>query len=673
MDTLIHICFAQGVMTMFTAEDYERAENIAPYGMVEESTGSGSFSWYQNPMWGMTQIGSFPEYYLSEYGDWIIENLKDEVEDNGFDVGRHSRKVPGYDRVLLENARIKSVKCRQTSNWSRPALTKEQCPVIQVDAIVTSDLILYQGETYDSDRSSQWFRVRTYYDLITGTAFDPSVSIYERESNPGGTALDDEMCPILTQPELEKKAEEILQRYYPEALNCPRQLSGEELARRIGLKVLYVNLGDDAHRLGRLYFSGQQVQVLDEDGKNILISVDPGTILLNNRLQGGDRFVRQRREDTILHECAHFLVHPCFYYFQQLHHEELAFLASDGAVPVFHGAKTPISRIERQASQVEARLRMPQHHTKQMISRLLNQYRKYGKIEAVNQTIRSLSKYYGVSYQMAKIRMTELGYPEARGVLNYIDGRYTTDYCVARNDKHVYAVTLDQLEKEYKRNPVLRKLLEDGRYLYIGGYVVRNIPEAVCRSDGRYRLTSTAQMDVSRYCVGFLPERIMHNYPYDPRSFHRDHEAHPDDIRTDVHHNLDEIMKLDDQYQKALAGNERTFAGLLMQYMTRMNTTVDQLVEETGISESAIKKYRTGERMPKLEGVLAICVVLGLSGKQCRELLQSAHIIFDAKDGAPYDSYSFIIDSMAADYSLDEVNQYLIRKELKPLSEPNTK
>ena len=131
---------------MFTAEDYERAESIAPYGMVEESTGSGSFSWYRNPMWGMTQIGSFPEYYLSEYGDWIIENLKDEVEDNGFDVGRHSRKVPGYDRVLLENVKIKSVKCRETSSWSRPAFTNEQCPVIQVDAIVTSDLILYQGK-----------------------------------------------------------------------------------------------------------------------------------------------------------------------------------------------------------------------------------------------------------------------------------------------------------------------------------------------------------------------------------------------------------------------------------------------------------------------------------------------------------------------------------------------
>lgn len=78
---------------MFTSEDYERAESIAPYGIVEESTGSGSFSWYRNPMWGMTQIGSFPEYYLSEYGDWVIENLKDEVEDNGFDVGRYSRKV----------------------------------------------------------------------------------------------------------------------------------------------------------------------------------------------------------------------------------------------------------------------------------------------------------------------------------------------------------------------------------------------------------------------------------------------------------------------------------------------------------------------------------------------------------------------------------------------------
>ena len=85
--------------------------------------------------------------------------------------------------------------------------------------------------------------------------------------------------------------------------------------------------------------------------------------------------------------------------------------------------------------------------------------------------------------------------------MNYIDGRYVDDY-TAEDDGRRYAVTLEQLAREYQRNPKLRQLEETGEYVYVGGYLVRFSPESVRLENGKYRLTDTARMQISRYCIG---------------------------------------------------------------------------------------------------------------------------------------------------------------------------
>lgn len=107
--------------------------------------------------------------------------------------------------------------------------------------------------------------------------------------------------------------------------------------------------------------------------------------------------------------------------------------------------------------------------------------------------------------------------------------------------------------------------------------------------------------------------------------------------------------------------------------MDQLKITVPALVEDTGISERTIKNYRNGKVAPTLEYIISICVAMGLSPWTSRNLLKSAHFTFDASDGQPYEAYSFIIDYMAVDYSIREVNGYLREKGIPPLSIPNTK
>ncbi len=463
-----------------------------------------------------------------------------------------------------------------------------------------------------------------------------------------------------------------LNRYLPEGRSDPAKLQGEMLARRLGLRICYADLGSSGHHYGRLYFKSQDVTVLDAAGKPEVITVMPKTILLDIHLQGKSRAVTRKREDTIAHECIHYIEHACFFYFQQLHHEELEFLASDGPVKVYHGETTPIDRVERQTSQLTARLRMPQECTRQKILECLEKYHGLSRMEAMNRTIHDLSWIFNVSYETAKYRMVELGYPEARGIMNFIDGRYVDDY-TAEDDGRRYAVTLEQLDREYQRNPKLRQLAETDEYVYVGGYLVRFSPESVRLENGKYRLTSTAQMDISRYCIGFTVLPCRQHHDYDPESFHRDHEAHPDDVCMDEHQGIDGILKLDRAYHQTVSAHTMNFADTLTGYMDLFNITIPELVEDTGISERTIKNYRNGKSAPTLEYILSICVAMGLSPQTSRDLLRATHFTFDASEGQPYEAYSFIIDYMTVDYSVREVNEYLRKKGIPPLSMPNTR
>ena len=114
------------------------------------------------------------------------------------------------------------------------------------------------------------------------------------------------------------------------------------------------------------------------------------------------------------------------------------------------------------------------------------------------------------------------------------------------------------------------------------------------------------------------------------------------------------------------------FADLLIQYMKQSHMTIGNLVEDTGITENTIKNYRAGKTAPTLEYLISICVALGLSSRMSWRLLKAAHITFEPSDGEPYQSYCFILDVMAVDYSVDEVNKYLQNKHQLPLSYPQT-
>jgi len=114
---------------------------------------------------------------------------------------------------------------------------------------------------------------------------------------------------------LEKKAVEILQKYKQGALLVsPQAMDVDHFAEfHLNAKIDFANLSQDRQTLGCTCFNDGILMVWNEDRTNeIPLEVEKGYIFVDNGVL--DSEVEGRVRFTIIHECAHWILHPRFYY-----------------------------------------------------------------------------------------------------------------------------------------------------------------------------------------------------------------------------------------------------------------------------------------------------------------------------------------------------------------------
>lgn len=668
-------CFLTGgTGEVLLGEQIEQILAEKPYGFIEDPCGDSGLCdmvLFTSPWFQPEQIGDFENYFRSRYYDSVMYSVQTAIENEQISVNRYPRNVPDYENICAINPQLRFIRIYEACDSVTEIKDENLRATVLVDAVVAVDLLFSKknGDIFTSESIGQWFRCRTAVNLLTGQSSRSEVKVYYPTDTPPGRRLSDQLYPLMSEDELDHEAHRILEAYCPEAIENPRALKGEELAARLGLTIRYELLGNSGENQGRLFLREQDVQVPGWNGNLKNIHVEANTILIAQEIRQDEK----KREDAIIHECIHFLEHPRFFYFQWVHEEEMAAFSNGEPMPVYHLEKTPVDKMERQANTLTARVRMPYAYSQKIVVESLRWNRDVGVLLAYNRAIRRLAAYCNVSVPTAKIRMKEMGYKDTPGVLNRCDHGYARDYAGGEDDYHRYVIKAEQLEIEYERNPALRELAQSGAVLYVGGYLVRNRPESVVWKNGKYVLTEEALNHVAEHCIGFVVIRDGGHYQYDPDSFHKDHTRHPEDICMDKHQNLETLMELDADYDSLSEENASSFGELLKRYMKLTNMTVEELVEDTGIGEATIKNYRSGKTSPSLEFVISICVALGLSSTMAWNLVKAAHFTFKPSDGQPYKAYCFILDYLTVDYSVEEVNDYLQRKDQLPLSFPHTK
>ena len=614
----------------------------------------------------LDEIGSFEQYCMGHFGyDWI-EGLKCVIAEKQLPIGKTSFVVPEIECCRVSSAYIQRI------DFSRIDKTH-----ICADAIVVADIEVsgHRGEEYVRDTLTQWYRLSH---IITAARYGYKIDavgakIYDKKDRSQYLPLDQYLIPVLNADRLEDAADSFLVNYYPELFLSAIPTDAELLAERMGLTVVEMPLISKG-LYGQTVFYDTTVET--EEGH---VPVKGGTIILNTSVE----YSAAQRSKIIIHECYHYYAHDLFIWGQSLYKDDVACFDCPitlGAYP--SGSKSPIFWAEWQAQQITPRIQMHRLTVGALLDeieeRLANGYRiathngyEETKAEFV---VRVVADYFHTSRRNAKNRLISLGYHAAKGVENYVDGRFIPSFnypegVLGRNQ--TFLISLKDAAGEYARNPEFRKLIESGRYIYVEGRFCVNDPKYVRRGNRGVFITPYGRQHTEECCLRFDIRYKDRQYIYEWGRFHCEKEegstlhlmcaAEPGLIDTNA---LTMEARWSMKITKAIAGME--FGDALEYVMTAKRITIEQLEETSLISARTIRRLRKVEDgNVKKEHILALAIGMHLPPLVSMELINIAglRLTHSFKDSI----YATILYSM---YQLDifTVNSYLESIEMSPLS-----
>ena len=180
------------------------------------------------------------------------------------------------------------------------------------------------------------------------------------------------------------------------------------------------------------FFSDTETVVYDEETEEYKeVTVEAGTMLVDPKVF----FMRNIGcvNNTIIHECVHWDRHSKFFELQKLFNKNLNSISChvvEGERP--EEKRNALQWMEWQANALAPKILMPAEMTKRKIEELLIRYHvefsRLNEADIMQMVLTELSDFFGVSLQAAKLRAVDLGYNQAIGILQYVDGRYLPSY-----------------------------------------------------------------------------------------------------------------------------------------------------------------------------------------------------------------------------------------------------
>lgn len=533
--------------------------------------------------------------------------------------------------------------------WSYlKTLSKLQQPTDRtvVDVILQSRL---EGQYKDGETryESADFRLRYIFDLRVchQCCIGPLVWVYKDwEDDPAlsGFAFDtnDYLLPILYNSDYETVAHAILDDFFPEA---KREIGGdasvvssEELARRMGLRVLDVRFADKTV-MGQLYYNYGEVHLLDDSGKTYAQMIRPGTILVNQ----DNCTTAATRNSTIAHECCHMYLDRWFFLLQMMTGRKYTPYSSRRRENRrYHHKNDALDWMELQCEKLPAYLLLERNDVIDYVEARLKQCNWKKTPENIRAIVDGLAERYEVSYQMAKYRMIELGYCEAGGIRNYVNDMVIPDhgctwlwpanttFTISAKDAALLAVS----DSEFER------VICSGRYRYVEGHFCLNTDRYILRDYyGKPHLTVYARCHMEECCLGFTVGGRYRRTEYAVSKVARNKtEPVTDKYRAayrlvaepgSSEYEKENQAMVDDgllwlEFYKNIPDD---FAEMIKAIMKRKGITQENLSFELGVDRKALLNYLNQDR-PSVAHVVGICVALKVPYFISMEILGAAGI-----------------------------------------------
>ena len=451
-------------------------------------------------------------------------------------------------------------------------------------------------------------------------------SLRRHLKNDSGVKLDEYLVPVYKWDDIEQESENIIFHTISEGLSDAKWLQPGLLAERLGLNIVYLPLYKRPRTASILFFGpGEVLTAADSEEKlePIPVKVNGNTIVLNTRKPGQER-------DAIFHECFHYVEHRLFFQLQQLHNTDISYLAKWKPVELKKDERSPIEWIEWQAHIGSQCLQMPKRLLRKRISDELSDMQKLDrhmgfKLQAAG---RKLAKEFNVYNYQLRNRMIHVGFPAAKGALNFVEDDYITPFAFELGECHgsqTFVISPKEVADEYVRNEVFRELIDTGRYIYADGHVCLNVPQYVVRQDDKLCLTEWANSHVDQCCLRFVRNYIRDKHThYVFGQLNSDEEYNGRSLALSLQSSAENALKQAQEMSQVLLNLPGSFSGTLIAHMKRVGITRDRLAEEAMMSGTMIKRMRTSERDLTLDQVIAVCIGLHIPPEYSFDLIEKA-------------------------------------------------
>ena len=615
---------------------------------------------------------SFEEYFLGHYGDMICSGVCEQISAGILKPGKGTYIVPEPDNATADNAFI-----------FRIYFSRKDTVTVHFTAIVIADLTVYAqlGDMRIQDQRKEWYRVEGEFDFgdeYHGIAVN-NINVYRREGNWTGRTLSSHLVPKLNKQQINDEGERILRLYCPEALVEPVRISAKLLAECMGLRVRYLPLASFDDALGLLFFRDSIVEVVDrKTGETHSENVEAGTIIINARTVARDDL--KKMTQVVIHECAHNMEHDLFYRFQRMYNEELSYLVCPSKIDAtYNDPNDPVRWIEWQAREIALSVQMPATTTKIKTNELLQKYEARGSCSdrawVFECVVKELAEFYGMSRHQARRRMIDLGYEEAQGVLNYVNGSYVPAFSFGSGKLgryQTFTIGFEDMVAEYTRNVKFREVLDLGQFLYVEGHLCLNHEKFVREGrSGKLQLSDYGRAHVDECCLVFNVTRSGSAPRYVDGVLRSetpsvDRKVTFEDTKTDM--SLASSRGMHDEAREStriLCTLPAKFSDTLVAHMKRKGMTIEELEARTGIGARKISDLRNDENArPVLRTVVTLCIGLQLEPELSEDFLRKsgANVKLVVEDTM----YKIMLRSMYRS-TVEECNAFLTAEGLSPL------
>lgn len=596
---------------------------------------------------------TFAAYLEDVYYNQIFSKTKSYLYNNKGRLDLSTSVVPDPSYVELSDFQIMGV------NFHESDVDRIECKItVRADIEISG-----RGRRdYESDSTECWLSIPFSATLKNGLQQVRMgyASEYSKELFRAEDALTKYLVPYIYAKDLDKHAERFLEKYCPRALAEPMPLPIKEIVENMGLTVYHAPLPDGI--FGRTYFNDANVEVFTNKActETSDRTITPGTILVNPDVV----FMRNigSTNNTVIHECVHWDKHYKFFELQKLLNPEIQAISC--AVVEDYKKKSneledELSWMEWQANALAPKILIPAKTGKAKLSEILNRlHRAYrGRLRdgyVMELAISEFADFFKVSTTAAKIRAVELGFEQAAGVFNFVDGKNYPPFSFKKGSLkkgQTFVIDRNNVIIQSLLNPDLSEDIAARRFIHAGGLLVINDPQYVSIvEDSEPTLTEYALEHVDECCLVFdRTTRVSTQYDdsfyricflcrdADSKSFVEASFNPREGKNEDVQKRAREMAAIAAEAKRVadiLAEVPSSFCGTLDYHIKRRGYTNEKMEERTGISSRMIQDYRKKKDSNiTLQSVLALCIGLNLQPAFSYDLILKAGFnIMTAKD-----------------------------------------